>query len=158
MSKATSQPTHLVENLIAEFREGLSRDGLDHSTVRLYAQDARYLSSGSSSKARRPWIPTLAWFYASPATRASTWVSRGVDGLQSRRNDCRRGGSSGDVLEARDIVRHPGELAEGFRLAQLVSTSGFPSSTADTYRGAANADGVSARVFRRSAKRSSIDT
>ena len=42
MSKPTSQP-HLVDNLIAEFQESLSRDGLHHSTVGLYAQGARHL-------------------------------------------------------------------------------------------------------------------
>ena len=41
-------------------------------------------------------------------------------------------------LEARGLVRHPGEVAEGFRLAEAFARSvraqGFQPSTADTYR------------------------
>ena len=40
MSKDTSQ-AGLVDNLIAEFRESLRRDGLDHS-ARLHAECARH--------------------------------------------------------------------------------------------------------------------
>ena len=138
MSKPTSQP-HLVDNLIAEFQETLSRDGLHHSTVRLYAQGARHL---------------VVWLENQGAPLADA-----DDGLLQRfaRHSCEcavfadrkwpactpQMSAAGAVrfvrfLEARDLVRHPGELAEGFRLAeafaQSVCAQGFQPSTADTYR------------------------
>ena len=135
MSRATSQP-RLVDNPIAEFRESLGRDGLHHSTVRLNAQGARHF---------------VVWLghEGAPLVEAD-------DALLQRfsRHSCECVGFEGRrwpavtpqmtaagavrlvrFLEARDIVRHPGELAEGFRLAEAfaesVSTQGFQPSTAD---------------------------
>ena len=138
MSKDTSE-SGLVDNLMAEFRESLSRDGLHHSTVRLYAQGGRHF---------------VVWLENDGALLADA-----DDGLLQRfaRHSCDCAGmadrkwpartpqlsASGAVrfvrfLEARDLVRHPGELAEGFRLAeafaQSVCAQGFQPSTADTYR------------------------
>ena len=138
MSKDTSQ-SGLVDNLIGEFRESLRRDGLHHSTARFYAKNARHF---------------VVWLENEGARLAEA-----DDGLLQRfaRHSCECAGmadrkwpagtpqmsAAGAVrfvrfLEARDIVRHPGELAEGFRLAeafaQSLRTQGFQPSTADTYR------------------------
>lgn len=138
MSKDTSQ-SGLVDNLIGEFRESLRRDGLHHSTARFYAKNARHF---------------VVWLENEGARLAEA-----DDGLLQRfaRHSCECAGmadrkwpagtpqmsAAGAVrfvrfLEARDIVRHPGELAEGFRLAeafaQSLRTQGFQPSTANTYR------------------------
>ena len=137
MSKDTSQ-AGLVDNLIAEFRESLRRDGLDHST-RLYAECARHF---------------VVWLEHDGALLAD------ADDAQLQRfahHSCECAGFAhrkwpaptlrlsayGAVrflrfLEARGLVHHPGEVAEGFRLAEAFARSlraqGFQPSTADTYR------------------------
>ena len=138
MSTDTSQSA-LVDDLVAEFWESLSRRGLHDGTVRPYAQGARHF---------------VVWLENDGALLADA-----DDGLLQRfaRHSCECAGfadrkwpartphlsASGAVrfvrpLEARDLVRHPGELAEGFRLAeafaQSVCAQDFQPSTADTYR------------------------
>ena len=111
MSTDTSQSA-LVDDLVAEFRESLSRRGLHDGTVRPYAQGARY--------------------FVVRLENDGALLAGADDGLLQRfaRHSCECAGfadrkwpartphlsASGAVrfvrfLEARDLVRHPGELA-----------------------------------------------
>lgn len=112
---------------------------MHHSTVRLYAQGARHFVV---------WLEHEGTPLIDADDRALRRFSRHsceCVGFEGRRwpavtPQMTTAGAARLLrfLEARDIVRHPGELARGFRLAeafaQSVSTQGFEQSTADTYR------------------------
>lgn len=137
MSKDYSQ-SDLFNDLLAEFQESLSRDCSPYS-VRQYTRGARHF---------------VVWL-----KKVGASLTDADDDLFQRfaRHSCEcegfvnskwpartpRTSAAGAVrfvrfLETRDLVPHPGELAEGFRLAeafaQAVRDQGFKPSTADTYR------------------------
>ena len=137
MSEDTDQ-SGLVDYLVADFRESLIRDGSLYN-VRQHTRGARHfvvwlknvgasLADADDDLLQRfarhscecPGFAGCKWPAPTPRTSAAGAV-RFVR-----------------FLELRDLVRHPGELAEGFRLAeafaQFVRDQGFRPSTADTYR------------------------
>ena len=137
MSKDTSEPG-LVDDLIAEFRESLRRDSLNHSAL-LYAQNARHFVVWLENEGARlaDADDALLHRFARHSCECAGFVDRKWPASTPRLS------ASGAVrfvrfLEARDLVRHPGEVAEGFRLAEAFAQSlraeGFQPSTADTYR------------------------
>lgn len=137
MSKDTSQ-LGLVDDLIAEFEQSLRRDGLNAS-ARRYARGARHfvlwLESVGVELADAD--DALLHRFARHPCECPDFSNRSWPAPTPRLS------ASGAVrfvrfLEARDLVRHPGEVAEGIRLAEAFAQSlrdqGFQPSTADTYR------------------------
>ena len=127
-----------TERILAEFRESLRRDGLDHS-ARLYAECARdfvvwlehdgaLLADADDAQLQR---------FARHSCECAGFAHRKWPAPTPRLS------AYGAVrfvrfLEARGLVHHPGEVAEGFRLAEAFARSvraqGFQLSIADTYR------------------------
>ena len=136
MFKDTSQPG-LVDNLIAEFEQSLRRDGLNAS-ARRYARGARHFVLWLDSVGAR--LPdaddALLHRFARHSCECAGFADRNWPAPTPRLS------ASGAVrfvrfLEPQDLVRHPNEVAEGFRLAEAFAESlraqGFQASTADTY-------------------------
>ena len=82
MSKDTSEPG-LVDDLIAEFRESLRRDGLNHGAL-LYAQNVRHFVVWLENEGVRLADATMPCFTGLPAIHASARGSRTASGPRLR--------------------------------------------------------------------------